>query len=133
MGVPGLLVQPYHRILSAGPSLDEAEQSSRRASDRARAGRGRRRRRGSRASRAPYAFALAWPGKGALVAESLPGSETLLDAAAPPSLRALDTYFLHHAVLGPLLGVPDEAVSYVHSLKRSRAGAREQEPAGSRS
>ena len=42
-------------------------------------------------------------------------AEALLDAAAPPSLRALDTYFLHHAVLGPLLGVADSAVSYVHS------------------
>ena len=56
---------------------------------------------------------------GALVAEALPGSEALLDAAAPPSLRALDTYFLHHAVLGPLLAVPDAAVSYVHSLKEA--------------
>jgi uncharacterized protein (DUF1015 family) len=35
---------------------------------------------------------------------------------APPCLRALDTYLLHHAVLGPLLGVPEAAVSYVHSL-----------------
>ena len=67
------------------------------------------------ASPAPYAFALAEPGKGALVVEAEPGSERLLSPEAPACLRALDTYFLHHAVLGPLLGVPDAAVSYVHS------------------
>ena len=67
------------------------------------------------ASRAARAFALAEPRKGALVVESEPLAETLLDASAAPSLRALDTYFLHHAVLGPLLGVADSAVSYVHS------------------
>ena len=67
------------------------------------------------ASPAPYAFALAEPGKGALVVEADPGSERRLPPEAPACLRALDTYFLHHAVLGPLLGVPDTAVSYVHS------------------
>ena len=45
-----------------------------------------------------------------------PGSGAPARAPRPPAcLRALDTYFLHHAVLGPLLGVPDGAVSYVHS------------------
>ncbi len=47
--------------------------------------------------------------------EAEPGSERRLPPEAPPCLRALDTWFLHHAVLGPLLGVPDAAVSYVHS------------------
>ena len=112
---PGLVVQPYHRILSEGPSLDEA---------------GERLPSGFRltrqpdvaaavsavaASPAPYAFALAEPGKGALVVEADPGSERLLSPGVPACLRALDTYFLHHAVLGPLLGVPEAAVSYVHS------------------
>ena len=112
---PGLLVQPYHRILSEAPSLEDA---ARRLSS------------GFRLTRqpdvaaaavavasspAPYAFALAEPGKGALVVEADPGSERLLSSEAPACLRALDTYFLHHAVLGPLLGVPDTAVSYVHS------------------
>ena len=32
---------------------------------------------------------------------------------------ALDTGFFHEAVLGPLLGVPAEAVSYVHSLREA--------------
>ena len=49
------------------------------------------------------------------MAESQPGAESLLPVQAPASLRALDTYFLHHAVLDPLLGVKDAAVSYVHS------------------
>jgi uncharacterized protein (DUF1015 family) len=112
---PGLLVLPYHRILGEGPSLDEAAgrlgrrfrltpQPTAAASASAVA-----------SSSAPYAFALAAPGAGALVAEADPGAEALLAPDAPACLRALDTYFLHHAVLGPLLGVPEKAVSYVHS------------------
>jgi uncharacterized protein (DUF1015 family) len=113
---PGLLVQPYHRILSEGPSLEDA---GRRLASRFRL---TPRRNASEAasavatSTAPHAFALAEPGGGALVAEAEPGAESLLSPVAPDCLRALDTYFLHHAVLGPLLGVPDVAVSYVHSL-----------------
>ena len=115
MGVPGLLVQPYHRILSEGPSLDEAAQK---LGSRFRVTRvpGVAQAAASAAqSKARYAFALAEPGHGALVAEAEPGAESLLDPAAAPTLRALDTFFLHHAVLGPRLGVPDTAVSYVHS------------------
>ena len=33
------------------------------------------------------------------MAEALPEAEDLLAADTPPSLRALDTYFLHQAVL----------------------------------
>jgi uncharacterized protein (DUF1015 family) len=111
---PGLVVQPYHRILSEGPSLEEAERrlsgtfQLTRHPDAAAAACA------VAASPAPYAFALAAPGKGALVVEARDGAGATL-AGAPPCLRALDTYFLHHAVLGPLLGVPDGAVSYVHS------------------
>ena len=121
MGAPGLLVQPYHRILSEGPSLDEAAQKlgSRfrvtRVSDVAQAAAS------AAQSKAGYAFALAEPGRGALVAEAEPGATSLLDSAAAPSLRALDTFFLHHAVLGPLLGVKDTAVSYVHSQAEAEA------------
>ena len=116
MGAPGLLVEPYHRILSEGPSLDQAAKKlgSRfrvtRAPDVAQAAAG------AASSKASYAFALAEPGHGALVVEAKSGAAKLLDSAAAASLRALDTFFLHHAVLGPLLGVPDTAVSYVHSL-----------------
>ncbi len=113
---PGLLVLPYHRILSEGPSLDEAAPrlqghfSLTRASSPAAAAAA------AAGSRARWAFALAEPGHGALVAESRPSAESLLPADAPACLRALDPYLLHHGVLGPLLGIPDAAVSYVHSL-----------------
>jgi uncharacterized protein (DUF1015 family) len=116
MEAPGLVIQPYHRILSEGPSLTEAKAALAGrflladAADVASAASAVAR------STRPYAFALAWPEGGAIVAESLPQAEGLFAADVPPSLRALDTYFLHQAVLRPLLGVPDEAVSYVHSL-----------------
>jgi uncharacterized protein (DUF1015 family) len=115
IGAPGLVVLPYHRILSEGPSLEEARSRlaagfrttpaahATEAADRV------------AASSAAYAFALAEPARGAVVVEAERGAEAMLAAATPPSLRTLDTYFLHHAVLGPLLGVPDAAVSYVHS------------------
>jgi len=112
---PGLVVLPYHRILRQGPSLAEARRALERhfrLTDAADAGAAAR-----AAARSParYAFGLAEPGKGALVAEALPETEALLPADAPPSLRALDTWFLHRVVLGSLLRVPDEAVDYVHS------------------
>jgi uncharacterized protein (DUF1015 family) len=116
MDAPGLAVLPYHRILSQGPGLADA----RRALDprfklREVAGVATAAEQVA-ASPAPYAFALAAPGGQALVAEARSDAASLLPADAPVSLRALDTYFLHKAVLGPLLDVPDDAVSYVHSL-----------------
>lgn len=112
----GLVIQAYHRIVAEGPSLDEArarlaplfdlhEVRGTRSAAQLAAG-----------SRAPHAFGLVQPGAGGLVAEARPAALQLLPADTPPSLRALDTYFLHKAVLGPLLGIGDEAVSYVHSL-----------------
>jgi uncharacterized protein (DUF1015 family) len=119
MNEPGLLVLPYHRILSDGPSSDEARRRladhfslSDAADVSAAAGQVAR-------STARYAFALAWPGGQTLLAEAGPDVEPLIAPAAPPSLRALDTWFFHEAVLGPLLGVPGEAVSYVHSLREA--------------
>jgi uncharacterized protein (DUF1015 family) len=144
MGASGLVVLPYHRILSSGPSLAEAETvlgahfPTRRFSDVHSAALA------TQASRAGYAFALAEPGGAALLVEAPreagftpaeqrrvlggvqrstpPLNEAPREAAArlapgtPACLAALDTYFLHHAILKPLLNVPDEAVSYVHSL-----------------
>jgi uncharacterized protein (DUF1015 family) len=112
---PGLLVLPYHRVLSEGPSVAEAAaklQERFRVSPResvasAAASAG--------ASRAAWAFALAEPGGGAVLVEADESAGDLLPAEAPPSLRALDTFFLHQAVLEPLLGVPPSAVEYVHS------------------
>ena len=118
---PGLLVLPYHRILSEGPSLEEATTrlaghfALSRAPDPASAAAA------VAASTARWAFALAEPGRGALVAEAQPSVESLLPADAPACLRALDPYLLHHGVLGPLLGIPDSAVSYVHSLAEAAA------------
>jgi uncharacterized protein (DUF1015 family) len=116
MEAPGLRIEPYHRILSQGPSREEARSALAGpfqlsdAADVATAARAVAR------SEATYAFALAWPEGGALVAEALPGAAGLFAPGTAPSLRALDTYFLHQVVLRPLLGVPEEAVSYVHSL-----------------
>jgi uncharacterized protein (DUF1015 family) len=116
MGAPGLLVLPYHRILADGPTLDQARSKLSRHFDLAAAADVAAAARAVAASTRPYAFALAQPGGGALVAESKAGAEGLLPGETPASLRALDTYFLHRAVLGPLLGVAESAVSYVHSL-----------------
>ncbi len=83
MDAPGLLVLPYHRILSQGPSVEEAVRALRarfRVSPREDAVAAAA---SAAQSQARYAFALAEPG-GA-------------------------------AVLGPMLGVSDTAVSYVHS------------------
>jgi len=121
---PGLVVQPYHRILSEGPSLDEAEKRLERGFRLTRQSDARAAAAAVAASNAPYAFALAEPGKGALVVEAEPEGERLLSPEAPTCLRALDTYFLHHAVLGPLLGVADGAVSYVHSQAEAEEALR---------
>jgi uncharacterized protein (DUF1015 family) len=113
----GLVVLPYHRLLDRGPSLEEARRALapqfkltgvRGAEAAARAATG---------SKSPYAFALVEPGGAGLVAEALPEAEGLLPAEAPPSLRALDTFFLHQAVLPRVLNVPDDAVRYAHSLR----------------
>ncbi len=127
LDAPGLVVLPYHRILSEGPSLAAARQALdgrfrvREAADvRAAAA-------AAASSTTPHAFALAEPGRGALVAETLPAAEELLPGDTAQSLRALDTYFLHRVVLGQILSVPDEAVSYVHSLTEAEeavSGAR---------
>lgn len=116
LDAPGLLVQPYHRILSAGPSLAEARVALAPGFELNHALDAPTAARAVEASRAPYAFALVEPGKGALLVEARDDGRSLLPPDAPPSLAALDTYFLHHAVLTPLLGVPADAVSYVHSL-----------------
>ena len=49
--------------------------------------------RGAGASKAPFAFALAWPGGEALVAEAKAEAVDLVPEATPPSLRALDPFF----------------------------------------
>jgi uncharacterized protein (DUF1015 family) len=113
---PGLLVLPYHRILAEGPSLAEARTRLAEHFDLKPARDAAEAAEHVAASQAPHAFGLAEPEKGALVAEARPGASKLLPAGDPPSLRALDTYFLHRGVLGPRLDVPEGAVRFVHSL-----------------
>jgi len=116
MNDPGLLVLPYHRILSEGPSQEEARRRlSALFTITPTAGVTAAAKEVSR-STASHAFALAWPGGQALVAEARPEAAALIDPAAPPSLRALDTWFFHEAVLAGPLGVAGDAVRYVHSL-----------------
>jgi uncharacterized protein (DUF1015 family) len=112
---PGLLVLPYHRLLNAGPTLDEARRKLAGAFLLSDAPDAASAARAAAHSTMPYAFALAEPGGRALVAEALPEAEDLLPADVPPSLRPLDTCFLHQAVLSGLLGLDDAAVRYVHS------------------
>jgi uncharacterized protein (DUF1015 family) len=117
MEAPGLVVLPYHRLLDRGPSVAEARSalaSRFRLTDVAGAAAAVRQ---VAASTAPHAFALVEPGGAGLVAEARSEAEKLVPAGAAPSLAALDTFFLHQAVLSPLLGVPDEAVRYAHSLR----------------
>jgi hypothetical protein len=119
MGAPGLLVLPYHRILSQGPALAEARKAlkdlfllSDAPSVAAAAS-------AAANSTMPYAFALAEAGSGALVAEALPEAEDLVPRGTPASLAALDAFFVHQVVLPRLLAVPDDAVRYVHSLEEA--------------
>ena len=119
LDAPGLVVLPYHRVLSEGPAPDEARralQSHFRVSDAAGPAEAAK---AAARSTSPYAFGLAWPGGAGLVAEALPEAQRLMPESAPPSLRALDTYLLHQAVLPDLLRVPASAVSYVHSLREA--------------
>jgi uncharacterized protein (DUF1015 family) len=118
LDAPGLVVLPYHRILERGPSLAEARRALEAGFRLTEAAGAREAARQTAASTMPYAFGLAEPGVGGLVAEALPAGERLLPPGEPPSLRALDTYFLHRAVL-PTLGVADSAVRYVHSLEEA--------------
>ena len=115
IGAPGLVVLPYHRILSAGPTpaavrqaLSEAFRltSASSVGDAAAL---------VACSPALHAFALAWRSGDAFVAEAQPAGDAWVPSDEPPSLRALDTFFVHRGVL-PRLGVADDAVGYVHSL-----------------
>ena len=116
----GLVVLPYHRVLSEGPAQDAARRALQghfRVTD-VEGGASAAARQAARSS-SPYAFGLAWPGGAALVAEALPEVQRLMPDTVPHSLRALDAYVLHQAVLPELLQVPASAVGYVHSLKEA--------------
>lgn len=117
---PGLVVLPYHRVASAGPSLGEARSRLAGHFDlKAMAGIQELARAVS-ASHAPYAFGLATPSGEGLLVEARSSAAALAPADAAPCLRALDTFFLHRAALAPLLGIGEEAIEYVHSLAEAR-------------
>jgi uncharacterized protein (DUF1015 family) len=109
----GLVVLPYHRLLGGAtlaalrPRLGGAfvlsEEASRAALERRLA-----------ASTATHAFAF-FDRQGGILAESTPALLDLLPADAAPSLRVLDTYVFHQAVLGRLLSHDEGAVEYFHS------------------
>ena len=113
---PGLLVLPYHRILSTAPPLAAIRTSLSGLFRLSEADGPREAAARAAASRAPHAFGFAEAGGHAVLAEATPEALALMPRDAPPSLRALDTYFLHRVVLSGLLGASDDAVSYVHSL-----------------
>jgi uncharacterized protein (DUF1015 family) len=116
MEAPGLVVLPYHRLLDRGPSLAEARRALSAKFKLTDVSGAPAAASAAAKSTRPYAFGLVDPSGAGLVAESQPAAEDLLPADAPPSLRALDTFFLHQAVLARVLSVPDDAVRYAHSM-----------------
>ncbi len=112
----GLVVLPYHRVLRDGPSADQARQVLVEKFDLRETGSAAEAARGAGASKAPFAFGLAWPGGDALVAEAKAEATQLIPAATPASLEALDPFFFHRVVLERLFGIGDDSVDYVHSL-----------------
>jgi uncharacterized protein (DUF1015 family) len=117
MEAPGLVVLPYHRLLDRGPSIEEARRALRAQFDVTDVKGAAAAAKKAAESKAAYAFGLVDPSGAGLVAQARAEAAALLPADAPPSLRALDTFFLHQAVLSRLLKVPEDAVRYAHSMR----------------
>jgi len=117
MEAPGLVVLPYHRLLDRGPSIEEARRALRAQFEVNEVKGAAAAAKKAAESRAAYAFGLVDPSGAGLVAQARAEASALLPADAPPSLRALDTFFLHQAVLSRLLKVPEDAVRYAHSMR----------------
>jgi len=117
MEAPGLVVLPYHRLLDRGPSIEEARRALRAQFDLSDVKGATAAAKMAAQSKAAYAFGLVDPSGAGLVAQARAGAGALLPADAAPSLRALDTFFLHQAVLSRLLNVPEDAVRYAHSMR----------------
>jgi len=117
MEAPGLVVLPYHRLLDRGPSIEEARRALTTQFDVNEVRGAAAAAKTAAQSKAAYAFGLVDPSGAGLVAQARAGAGALLPADAPPSLRALDTFFLHQAVLSRLLNVPEDAVRYAHSMR----------------
>ena len=117
MESPGLVVLPYHRLLDRGPSLEEARRALAAQFDVTDVSGAPAAAKKAAQSKAAYAFGLVEPGGAGLVAEARDRAADLMPKDAAPSLRALDTFFLHQAVLPRLLTVPEDAVRYAHSMR----------------
>jgi uncharacterized protein (DUF1015 family) len=117
MESPGLVVLPYHRLLDRGPSLEEARRALAAQFDVTDVSGAPAAAKKAAQSKAAYAFGLVEPSGAGLVAEARDRAAELMPKDAAPSLRALDTFFLHQAVLPRLLTVPEDAVRYAHSMR----------------
>jgi uncharacterized protein (DUF1015 family) len=117
MESPGLVVLPYHRLLDRGPSIEEARRVLRAQFEVNEVKGAAAAAKKAAESKAAYAFGLVDPSGAGLVAQARAEAGALLPADAAPSLRALDTFFLHQAVLPRLLRVPEDAVRFAHSLR----------------
>jgi len=113
----GLVVLPYHRLLDRGPSLEEARRALAAQFDVTDVSGAPAAAKKAAQSKAAYAFGLVEPSGAGLVAEARDRAAQLMPKDAAPSLRALDTFFLHQAVLPRLLTVPEDAVRYAHSMR----------------
>ena len=67
-----------------------------------------------RGSVATHAYAF-FSREGGVLAQSLPSFLDLIPKDAPPTLRVLDTFAFHQAVLGRLLAQDESGVEYFHS------------------
>jgi uncharacterized protein (DUF1015 family) len=116
MEAPGLVVLPYHRLLDRGPSIKEARRALGAQFDLTDVKGASAAAKKAAESKAAYAFGLVDPSGAGLVAEARGRAADLMPEDAAPSLRALDTFFLHQAVLPRVLNVPEDAVRYAHSM-----------------
>jgi hypothetical protein len=110
-------VLPYHRLLDRGPEIEEARRALSAQFDVTAVKGAAAAAKKVAQSKAAYAFGLVDPSGAGLVAEARGRAADFLPADAAPSLRALDTFFLHQGVLPRLLDVPDDAVRYAHSMR----------------
>ena len=117
MESPGLVVLPYHRLLDRGPSLEEARRALSAQFDVTDVKGAPAAAQKAAESKAVYALGLVDPSGAGLVAEARARAADLLPEDAAPSLRALDTFFLHQGVLTRLFHVPEDAVRYAHSMR----------------